>query len=188
MFSRDHHMSGGPSRLRGATMTRFVAPLAVIALLAITAWLEFDSRAAAQGAVRDYAAVASSRYSQHIATLLKSHLVASTRPVRDLRLSPGDTLPHPRVLSERASQCDCGAVGVCDEHCLHLRIKLGTEPQEREKPIIHGGNVAPQVDEAISFRVNLLFKLVLRKSIKKRVDPIHVEPPRAKGRVDHTLL
>ena len=105
-------MSGGSSsRTRGATMTRFIAPLAVVALLAITAWLEFDSRAAAEGAVREYAREAASRYSQHIATLAKLHLTASTAPVRDLRLSAGDTLPHPRLLSETAWQCECGAMG-----------------------------------------------------------------------------
>lgn len=113
MFSREHHRKPGTSssRRRGSTTTRFIAPLAVITLLAITAWLEFDARRAAEGAVREYARVATSRYSEHIATLLKSHLTASTAPVRDLRLSTGDTLPDPRVLSERAWQCDCGAIG-----------------------------------------------------------------------------
>ena len=112
MFSRDHHLSGrSQSRTRGATMARFIAPLAVVALLAITAWLEFDSRAAAEGAVRAYADSAASRYSQHISTLLRSHLVASTAPVRDLRLASNDSLPHPRVLSDRAWACDCGALG-----------------------------------------------------------------------------
>ena len=92
-------------------MARFIAPLAVIALLAITAWLEFDSRAAAQGAVREYAEEAASRYSEHIATLVQAHLVASTAPVREPRLALGDSLPHPRVLSDRAWACNCGAIG-----------------------------------------------------------------------------
>lgn len=105
-------MSGGStSRTRGATSARFITPLAAITLLAITAWLEFDSRAAAAGAVREHAAIATSRYSQHIATLLQSHLVASTAPVREPRLPLGDSLPHPRALSDRAWLCDCGAIG-----------------------------------------------------------------------------
>ena len=111
MFSRDHHLSGGSSRPRGSTLTRLIAPLAVVALLAVTVWLEFDSRAAAEGAVRAHAAVATSRYSQHIATLLQSHLVASTAPVRDLVPAPDEELPHPRVLSDGAWRCDCGAIG-----------------------------------------------------------------------------
>src|SRR5688500_17215247 len=105
-------MSGGSSsRQRGATLVRFIAPLAVVALLAVTAWLEFDSRAAAENGVREHAETATSRYAQHIATLLQSHLVASTAPVRDLVPGPEEELPHPRVLSERAWACDCGAVG-----------------------------------------------------------------------------
>src|SRR5688500_2428602 len=104
-------MPGGSSRPRGATMPRLIAPLVVVALLAVTAWLEFDSRAAAEDAVRAHAEVASSRYSQHIATLLQSHLVASTAPVRDLVPGPEEELPHPRVLSERSWLCDCGAIG-----------------------------------------------------------------------------
>ena len=113
MFSRErHHKSvADSSRHRGATAAHFIAPLAVIALVAITAWLEFDARAAARSAVRDYAEAAASRYLQHVTTLLRSHLVASTAPVRDLRASPGDSLPHPRVLFARAWQCNCGAMG-----------------------------------------------------------------------------
>ena len=88
-----------------------MTPLAVVALLAITAWLEFDSRAVAEGAVRQHAEGATSRYSQHIATLLQSHLVALTAPVRHLVPRPEEELPHPRVLSERAWVCDCGAIG-----------------------------------------------------------------------------
>ena len=113
MFSREHRYGSAAelSRQHGATTAHFIAPLAVIALVAITAWLEFDARAAARSAVRDYAQAAASRYSQHITTLLRSHLAASTTPVRDLRASPDDSLPHPRVLFERAWQCNCGAIG-----------------------------------------------------------------------------
>ena len=97
-------------------MTRFIAPLAVIALLSITAWLEFDSRSAersrrtaAEGAVREYARVAASQYSKHITTALQSHLVATTAPIRDLR--PGAALPDPRILSDHAWRCACGVIG-----------------------------------------------------------------------------
>ena len=111
MFSHDHHISSNPfSRHRGATLARLITPLAVVALLAVTAWLEFDSRATAEDAVRQHAAAAASRYSEHIATILQSHLTASTAPLRE-RLRLGDSLPHPRVLSEGAWRCDCGAIG-----------------------------------------------------------------------------
>jgi hypothetical protein len=106
------------SHPRGTTTARFITPLAVVALLAVTAWLEFDSRSversrlsAAESAVREHARVVSARYSQQIVRLLRAHVVASTAPVRDLRARGGDALPHPQVLSDSAWQCDCGAIG-----------------------------------------------------------------------------
>jgi hypothetical protein len=118
VFSREHHHKSGGRlpRPRGATVARLIAPLTVVALLAVTAWLEFDARAAersrrtvAESAVREYAAAATAQYSHDIATLLQSHLVATTAPIRDSRL--GDALPPPKVLSDRAWQCNCGAIG-----------------------------------------------------------------------------
>ena len=39
---------------------------------------------------------------------------------------------------------------------------LGTQPYEREKAVIQGRDVAPQVNEAISSGSNLLLKLFRR--------------------------
>lgn len=104
----------GRSR-RGGSVTQLAAPLAVLALLAITAKLTLDAvaaershRAAAESALRDYAAFASWQLSRQLASQMRTHLVLTLAPVRDLRLQPGSPLPHPRILADRARECDCG--------------------------------------------------------------------------------
>src|SRR5260370_26030323 len=59
-----------------------------------------------------------------------------------------------------------GPVRVCDEHYLHFGVQPGTQPHEREKAVIQGRSVAPQVNEAISSGSNLLLKLFRRYSAK----------------------
>jgi signal transduction histidine kinase len=115
-------------RPRQGGLTQLAAPLAVLALLAITAKLTIDARAAershraaAESALRDYAAFASWQLSRQLASHLRTHLMMSLAPVRDLSVRPGASLPHPRILADRARQCDCGFKG---DIALAFRLDL----------------------------------------------------------------
>jgi signal transduction histidine kinase len=98
-----------------AMLAQLATPLAVVALLAITAKLTLDARSAershrtaAESALRDYASFAAWEYSRHVTQHMRSHLMMSLSPVRDRRVRAGTALPPPKVLSDRARECGCG--------------------------------------------------------------------------------
>lgn len=112
----DPPASGGSAPRRYfAWLAPLATPLAVLALLAITASLTLDARSAershrtaAENALRDYASFASWEFSRHVTQHLRSHLMMSLGPVRDRRLREATPLPPPNVLSDRAQDCACG--------------------------------------------------------------------------------
>src|SRR5687768_5744211 len=74
-----------------------------------------------------------------MASHLRSHLMMNLAPVRDLRLRPGDSLPHPRILAERSRQCDCGFKG---DILFAFRLGLGggllIPDRPVSAPVLHG--------------------------------------------------
>lgn len=96
-------------------MAQLATPLAVIALLAITARLTLDARsaershrAAAENALRDYAGFAAWQYERHLTGHMRSHLMMSLAPIRENRGRFEGPLPPPGVLVTHAGECNCG--------------------------------------------------------------------------------
>lgn len=85
----------------------------LVGVLAYNAWAaERSHRAAAENAVRDYAAFAAWQFNRQARTLLTSHLTFSVEPVRGITqaLARGD-FPGPEALLRNATACDCGFGG-----------------------------------------------------------------------------
>jgi signal transduction histidine kinase len=139
MSPDDGSVQNDSKRPRQGGLTQLAAPLAVLALLAITAKLTIDARAAershraaAESALRDYAAFASWQLSRQLASHLRTHLMMSLDPVRHLSIRPGASLPHPRILADRARQCNCGFKG---DIALAFRFNLGGGRLIPDRPV-----------------------------------------------------
>lgn len=102
-------------RRGAAAIIQLATPLAVLALLAITARLTLDARsaershrAAAESALRDYAGFAAWEFERHLSGHMRSHLMMSLSPIQESRRRSDPFLPPPSVLTDHAGECDCG--------------------------------------------------------------------------------
>src|ERR1700730_12211281 len=63
-------------------------------------------------------------------------------------------------------------------------MELWTEAKERKQPVVHRGEVTPEGEQPIPAGRDLLLELILGQRVEEGLDPVGVELPRAKARVD----
>jgi signal transduction histidine kinase len=131
--------SQGPTPRRASALAQLATPLAVVALLAITAKLTLDARsaershrAAAETALRDYAAFAAWQYERHLSGHMRSHLMMSLAPIRERRYRFDGPLPPPAVLVAHAGECDCGFK---DDVVFAFRIEINGGKLAVDRPL-----------------------------------------------------
>ena len=121
---------------------------AVLALLALIAWLTWEARAsdrsrrvAAEGVLRDYAAFAAWQFERAVRGYLSSHLSMSLSAVPRDPVRPGAPLPHPSLLSESVARCRCGFQ---EEVRFAFAVDLSAETIMVDRPL------DPELESALS--------------------------------------
>jgi signal transduction histidine kinase len=126
-------------RRGAAAISHLATPLAVVALLAITAKLTLDARsaershrAAAERALRDYAGFAAWEFERHLSGHMRSHLMMTLAPIRESRRRSEKTLAAPHILTDHAGQCKCGFK---DDIVFAFRIQLNGGKLVLDRPV-----------------------------------------------------
>ena len=74
------------------------------------------------------------------------------------------------------------------EQRVELRVHLRADPKEGEQAVVGGGEVAPEVDQPIASRRDLLLQLLVRQSLEEFFDAVDVELPGAEPSVNQFLF
>jgi signal transduction histidine kinase len=142
----------------------------LVAGLVYNAWAaERSHRAAAENAVRDYAAFAAWQFNRQARGILASHLSMSVAPAHELALAVRrGVLPPPDAMVAHTEACDCG---FRQEARFAFRVDLRREG---------GGRVVASVP----------LSAALRSALAQRLDTEGLEPlvaQRARGRAQDAL-
>src|SRR5258708_25544832 len=84
-----------------------------------------------------------------------------------------DLLPCGFERLSRARQLN-GLVRVRQEHDVEFRMKSFSNSEQRQKTVVHGGEVSPQINQAVFSRSNFFVKLFWRQSAEQLVRTFYV--------------
>src|SRR6266851_5913644 len=104
--------------------------------------------------------------------ILFRHRSMPPRPIRGRELQKivpqflVDFLPCSLERLSRDRQLN-GLVRVRKKHDVEFGMKSFSNPEQRQETVVHGGEVSPQINQAVLSRSNLFLKLFCRQSAKQ---------------------